>query len=186
MAPHVCPWWVGYLLMCPLRTWLENPVKLLKPLIKPGLTVLDVGSGMGFFTFPAARLVGDEGRVIAVDVQQKMLDSLQRRAEKAGLGERVTARLCRPDDLNVTEHVDVCLAINVADEVPDVGKLFSQIVAVLKPQGKLLLIEPKHHVSQAEFEKTVDLASREGLRPVGAPDFGKKLHAVLELVPGAV
>ena len=69
MAEHICPWWVGYLLVCPIRRWFQAPDKILSPYITEGMTVLDIGPAMGFFTIPAARMVGYSGKVIAVDVQ---------------------------------------------------------------------------------------------------------------------
>ena len=84
MRPHVCPWWGGYFIDNRLRHLLHRPERILAPYVKAGMTVMDVGCGMGFFAIPAARLVGAEGRVIAVDLQQQMLDVLMRRAAKAG------------------------------------------------------------------------------------------------------
>ena len=95
MAKHVCPWWVGYLLISPIRRWLQDPDKILSPYISEGMTVLDVGPGMGFFTIPAARMVGNSGRVIAVDLQEKMLKSLVKRAEKAGVAGRIVDQAMR-------------------------------------------------------------------------------------------
>ena len=51
------------------------------------MMALDFGSGMGIFSVAMARMVGDEGLVIAVDVQQQMLDVLSKRATKAGVGQ---------------------------------------------------------------------------------------------------
>jgi len=83
MALRVCPWWIGYLLASPLRRRLgQDPVKILSPYVREGMTVLEPGPGMGFFTIPLARLVGPSGRVIAVDLQPKMIESLKRRAAK--------------------------------------------------------------------------------------------------------
>ena len=86
---RVCPWWMGYFLASSLRRLVQNPEKILKPYVKEGMTVIDVGSAMGFFTLPLAHLVGDRGRVIAIDLQEKMIRSLQRRAQKAGLAGRL-------------------------------------------------------------------------------------------------
>jgi len=60
MAERICPVWVGYLLASPVRKLFENPKKILGEYIKEGMTVLDLGSAMGFFSIPAARLVGSE------------------------------------------------------------------------------------------------------------------------------
>ena len=111
MAKHVCPWWVGYLLVSPIRRWFQDPEKILSPYINEGMTVLDIGPGMGFFTIPAARMVGDSGRVIAVDLQDKMLKSLVKRAEKAGVAGRIVTKLCEPDNLGVSDLIDLCLAL---------------------------------------------------------------------------
>ena len=86
MAHRVCPWWIGYLLVSPIRKWLgQDPVEILSPYVREGMTVLEPGPGMGFFTIPLARLVGSSGRVIAVDMQPRMIQGLMRRAAKAKL-----------------------------------------------------------------------------------------------------
>ena len=52
MSHRVCPWWMGYLLMCPLRRLGQNPDRMLAPFVATGMTVMEVGPGMGFFTLP--------------------------------------------------------------------------------------------------------------------------------------
>ena len=74
MSPHVCPWWGGYFIDNWFRRWLHSPERILAPYVKPGMSVLDFGCGMGIFSVAMARMVGDEGQVIAVDVQQQMLE----------------------------------------------------------------------------------------------------------------
>src|SRR6516164_4706360 len=113
MSEHVCPWWLGYLLVSPIRRWMQNPDELIDPYVTPGMTVLEPGPGMGFFTLPLARRVGS-GRVIAVDIQPKMLDRLRRRAIKAGLIQRIETRLSKPDSLAIDDlkgKVDFILAV---------------------------------------------------------------------------
>lgn len=85
MAKHVCPIWVGYLLASPLRRLFQNPLKLLGSYTREGMTVVDIGCAMGFLTLALPELVGQRGRVIAVDVQEKMIETLRRRVVKAGL-----------------------------------------------------------------------------------------------------
>src|SRR5208282_4786789 len=101
MAQHVCPWWVGYLLASPIRRLRQNPEELLRPYLWSGMMVLEPGPGMGFFTLPLARLIGETGCVVAVDIQSKMLKSLRRRATKAGLSQRIETRLAHPNSLGI-------------------------------------------------------------------------------------
>lgn len=63
MSKRVCPWWLGYLLASPLRRLMVDPKKLLAPYVHEGMTVLEPGRGMGFFTLELARLVDASGRV---------------------------------------------------------------------------------------------------------------------------
>ena len=97
MAHRICPWWLGYLLASPLRRLYQDPRAILAPHLRPGAIVIETGPGMGFFTLEIARLVGPAGRVVAIDVQPKMIDALRRRAMRAGLLDRVEARLVAED-----------------------------------------------------------------------------------------
>ena len=90
---HVCPWWVGYFIDNPLRRWIHNPEQILRPYVKPGMRVLDFGCGMGLFAIAMAKMVGDDGCVVAVDLQRRMLDTLKKRAAKAGVAARILASL---------------------------------------------------------------------------------------------
>ena len=182
MAAHVCPVWVGYFLLNPLRGWLENPQKILTPLVSPGMTVLEAGCAMGFFTLPLARMVGPQGRVVAVDLQKKMLDKLSRRAHNAGLEPLIQTRLAQEGSLGVEDlagSVDLAVAIHVVHEVPDQKSFFSQLFSALKRGGKLLVKEPKGHVSHQDFEATVKLAQEVGFGKAQPGPEGKGLAVVL-------
>src|SRR5689334_21608462 len=103
MALDVCPWWIGMLMVSPIRRWFEDPEKLLRPYVREGMTILEPGPGMGFFTLPMARMLGDSGRIIAVDVQPKMLAGLRRRAKRAGLLARIELRQAQRDSMGVAD-----------------------------------------------------------------------------------
>jgi predicted methyltransferase len=62
MAKRVCPWWIGYLLLSPLRRLGQDPAKILAPYVREGMTVFEPGAGMGYFTLELARRVGPSGR----------------------------------------------------------------------------------------------------------------------------
>ena len=166
MAEHVCPVWVGYLLASPIRRLAQKPEKILGAHVREGMTVLEVGPGMGFFSLPLARLVGPTGRVIAVDVQEKMLQALAGRARKAGLSERIETRGCRPESLGLADlagRIDFALAFAVVHEVDDQPRLMTEIAAALRPGGRLLLAEPAGHVSNDAFAETLAVAQHAGL-----------------------
>lgn len=92
MAGHgVCPWWIGWFLASPFRRLVLDPAPIVAPYVRAGMTVLEPGPGMGFFMLELARLAGHSGRVVAVDVQPRMIAWLRRRARRAGLADRIAA-----------------------------------------------------------------------------------------------
>ena len=130
MAGMVCPFWVGYLLLNPLRRLLENPDKILGHFVHEGMIVLEPGCGMGYFTLPLARMVGKRGRVIAVDVQAKMLSAIERRARKANLLDRIELRQVGAEGLGVEDlfgQVDFAVAIHMVHEVPEQAFFFEEV-----------------------------------------------------------
>lgn len=174
MSQRVCPWWFGYLLLLPLRRIRQRPRKLLGALVREGMTVLEPGPGMGYFTLDVARMVGPAGRVVAVDVQERMLKALRRRARRAGLLDRIDIRHVEADRLGVDDlagRVDLVLAIFVVHEMPDADALFAEAHRVLVRGGRLLFAEPKRHVSQDAFEASLGAARRAGFTCEGEALF---------------
>jgi len=182
MAEHVCPWWVGYFLASPIRRWMQNPDELIAPYITPGMLALEPGPGMGFFTLPLARRIGS-GRVVAVDIQPRMRQSLRRRAEKAGLEQRIETRLAQPGSLGIDDlkgTVDFVLAVAVVHEMPSSEVFFNEAAAALRPGGKLLLAEPAGHVKVPKFAEELEFAGRAGLEVRDRPPLKRFLAACLE------
>jgi ubiquinone/menaquinone biosynthesis C-methylase UbiE len=178
---QVCPWWIGYLLLFPLRKLFQDPEKITAPYVKPGMKVLDFGSAMGFFSLPMARLVGSQGRVYCADIQEKMLDKLMKRAEKTGL-KNIEPRLIYAGNSfdNLTGQIDFCLLFAVVHEVPDRDELFALISRILKPNGKVLFAEPAGHVSEKNFNDSIKKAARHGLKISAAQDIAKSRSVLLE------
>ncbi|QTA83790.1 SAM-dependent methyltransferase domain-containing protein [Desulfonema limicola] len=65
MSKRVCPIWIGYLLLNPIIKLYQNPEKILSPYVSEGMTVLDMGCAMGYFSLPLARMVGTGGKVMS-------------------------------------------------------------------------------------------------------------------------
>lgn len=183
MANHVCPWWLGYFLINPFRKILQSPAKILQPYVQPGMKVLEIGPGMGYFSLWMARTVGSDGRVVCVDVQEKMIRALKRRAAKAGVEAIVDARVCGEDNLGLDDAddgIDFCLAFAVVHEIGDAHALFKQIRRALKTGATCLVAEPKGHVRPKDFEMTIEMAQQEGLTVVERPSIARSRAVLLK------
>lgn len=156
----------------PLRRLVHPPGRILAPFVALGMTVLEPGPGVGFFTVELARRVGPSGRVVAVDVRPQMLDELRRRAARAGVLDRIDARVAQPNRLGTDDlagSVDFVLAFAMVHEVPDAAAFFADVAATLRPGGRLLLVEPAGHVDARRFAAELHAAERAGLRPAPHP-----------------
>lgn len=182
MAEHVCPVWVGYLLASPVRKLFLNPKKILGPYVNEGMKVLDIGCAMGFFSLPLTGMVGSGGKVICVDVQAKMIASLKKRAKRAGVSDKIEARVCPADSLcigDLKEKIDFAVASAVVHEVPDAARFFLETYQAIKSGGRLLVAEPKGRVSQEDFEATVSKAVQAGFKVMDRPQIGRCLSVLL-------
>lgn len=185
MAHRVCPWWVGYFLASPVRKLYQNPKAILAPYVREGTATLDIGCAMGFFSLPLAEMVGPRGRVVCVDMQERMLAGLRRRAGKAGLLDRIETRLCHKDSLclnGLEGKIDFALAFAVLHEVPGASAFFRGVHGALSRHGKLLLAEPRGHVTEKAFAVSTSLAERIGFKIVDRPHIRLSRAAVMEKV----
>ena len=160
---HICPVEKAGSLDSKIRRWAQNPKKLLKPYVQDGMTVLDLGCGPGFFTMDMARLVGEGGRVIAADLQTGMLERVKTKIQGTDLEDRIILHQCEKSSINVTEQVDFILAFYMIHELSDQNAFFREMASILKPGGRMLIVEPPFHVSKKAFDQMIKNGQDSGL-----------------------
>jgi ubiquinone/menaquinone biosynthesis C-methylase UbiE len=167
----LCPVWLASVLESPLRRLLHKPEVMLAGLLKEGQTALDLGCGPGYFTLGMARLVGESGKVIAVDLQPEMFARVRAKAGGAGLLGRIELHQSAFDSIGLPEtgKIDFAVSFWMVHEVGDQLVFLKQVADLLRPGGQFLLVEPVLHVGEAAFQKTVAAAQQAGLRPVAEP-----------------
>ena len=162
------------------RKWLQDPQKIVGPYIKEGMTVLDLGCGPGFFSLDMAQMVGKSGRVIAVDLQEGMLQKLRDKIQGTEHERRITLHKCEENKIGVSEEIDFVLAFYMVHEVPNQEEFFNEIGVILKPKGQVLVVEPPFHISKSAFEETIRKARNAGFTLIERPKVLFSKTAVLK------
>ncbi len=126
----------------PERVKEEHSHKLLAMLpLKPGMVVVDMGAGSGYYTFALARKVGPTGKVLAVDIQKEMLAIIRRRM-KARKVSNIEPILGTVTDPKLPEgKVDLILMVDVYHEFSHPYEMTRAMIRALKPGGKLAFVE---------------------------------------------
>lgn len=130
---------MGFFLDNTIRRWLNDPVKTLEAAgIRSGMDVLEVGCGSGYFTVPAAEMIGDEGCVHAFDVHPLAVEQTAERIRSAGLR---NVRLTKTDALGTglpCESYDMILLFGVVPApVLPLDKLLPEMHRLLRPGGSM-------------------------------------------------
>ena len=135
-----------------LRDWLP-PIKILQEAgVHFGMTVLDFGCGPGGFSLAAARLVGPEGCVYAMDIHPLAVKSVQRAADKQGFNNIQT--VFGGSLVDVPEgSVDIALLYDVLHDLPDPGLTLVELRRVLKSKGVISVSD--HHLKEAPLRSIV-------------------------------
>jgi ubiquinone/menaquinone biosynthesis C-methylase UbiE len=152
-----------------LRRLLYNPAKILSPWIRDGMTVADFGCGPGFFTRAAAGLVGSNGKVIAVDIQEGMLAILRERIAGTPIEHRIRPHRCDPDHLGISAQLDLVYSFYVMHEVPDRERVIRELCDLIKPGGTIFLMDFVVTMSRPAFEELERLVVQAGFRAIAHP-----------------
>ncbi len=175
-SEHLFPWWAGYLLLNPLRKLVQNPEKVLSDYIRPGMKVLEPGCAMGFFTVPMARMVGNDGMIYAIDIQEKMLKVLKKRLGRMNLLKRVSIRRSSSGSISAGDlsgQIDLAVVYAVFHEVGNRETFIKEVFNTLKPGGRLLFREPGV-VSKERVMEEIELIKSAGFRAANDSGFSSK------------
>jgi len=125
--------------------WRRENLPALSTLKSLGLTredvVADIGSGIGYFTIPAAQLVNEKNQVYALDISPEMLEEVKLRMADAGLSNITTIKTAEYDLKIPDASVTYALIVNVLHEIKDQNRMIDEIHRILKPGGQIAIIE---------------------------------------------
>jgi ubiquinone/menaquinone biosynthesis C-methylase UbiE len=178
---RVCPVENAGVLDHSLRRLIQNPRKILKPFIESGMTVIDLGCGPGFFSIEMAKLLNGNGTVIATDLQEGMLEKVRQKISGTALEQRVKLHLCKKESIGMTDKVDFILAFYMVHEVPDAEHLMREIKSILNQGGRILIIEPKFHVTKEKFASLMEMIRSNGFKVQRGPIVFFSRSAILTL-----
>lgn len=181
----VCSHNISFILDNFIRRFFQRPASIVGEYISPGDTVIDLGCGPGFFTIDMAELTGADGQVVAVDLQKEMLEKVMGKALRRGLDKRITPHQCPQDSIGLTDNIqaDFILAFYMVHETPDQEAFLNQVRPLLKPNGRLLIVEPKFHVTEKKFSILKNDARKAGYSILDTPS-GKGGRSLLLSSPG--
>jgi protein-L-isoaspartate O-methyltransferase len=157
----------------PEREKEEDPAKLLKALeIKPGMVVADVGAGSGYHSFRMAPLVGEKGKILAVDIQKQMIAMLNARIKKDSLT-NVTPVLSTDKDPKLPAgEVDLIMMVDVYHEFDHPYEMTQKMVESLKPGGRMVFVEFRLEDDAVPIKLVHKMTERQVIREMGEfPDM---------------
>lgn len=169
-------------LVRPERRREEQPDRLVSALRIPrGSTVIDLGAGVGYFTWRLAKRVGPTGRVLAVEIQQPMLDMLAENLRRRGIV-NVDLILGTPSDPRLPENqADLALLVDVYHELAFPAATMERVRRSLKADSRLVVVEYRKEEAWIPIhplhKMTVEEVRRE-IEPVGF-----ELLEVLDFLP---
>jgi ubiquinone/menaquinone biosynthesis C-methylase UbiE len=156
-----CPLFMAGILDSKLRRFLFNPNKILKPYINKNMTALDIGCGPGVYTIEIAKLLEGTGKVVAVDLQEGMLEIIKKKIIGKSYESNIILHKCLQDKININGNYDFALMFYVVHEVPSKANLFNEILPLINKNGLLMIVEPKL-ISSKDFNEMINVIKENG------------------------
>jgi ubiquinone/menaquinone biosynthesis C-methylase UbiE len=176
---NVCPVEKSGSLDNRIRRWLQNPQKILGPYVRESMGVLEIGCGPGFFTMDMGRMVGKSGRVVAVDLQEGMLQKVKEKIRLSGEELNIELHKCESERIGVSGEFDFVFLFYVVHELPDQESFFRELASLVRKDGRILIVEPPMHVSKQAFDEMLDIAGKAGFVVLDRPKMFPNKAVVL-------
>jgi precorrin-6B methylase 2 len=166
----------------PEREKEEQPAKLIKALkIKPGTVLADIGAGSGYYSFRFAPLVGDKGKILAVDIQPEMLDIIRKRMKAQKVTNVEPIQGAETDPKLPAGGVDLILMVDVYHEFSHPYEMTQAMVKALKPGGRLVFVEFRLEDESVPIKRVHKMSQKQVLREM-AP-FPLRHVETLDMLP---
>jgi ubiquinone/menaquinone biosynthesis C-methylase UbiE len=122
-----------------------SPVQIIESLaLRKGDTVADFGCGSGAYVFAASKIVGDRGKVYAIDIHREMLEKINREADKMNIINIDTLLTSVEEKVQIENlSCDLVIISNILAEIKNIDKVLEEVKRILKPDGYLLIIDWK-------------------------------------------
>jgi ubiquinone/menaquinone biosynthesis C-methylase UbiE len=159
-----------------LRDYWQKPDRVLELLGDlEGLVVADIGCGEGYFTLPLLDRVGPDGKVLATDIQQEVLDTLDQRIP-SDRRDRIKLIKATTDEIGIDREVDLIFLVQVLAEVGDQRRFLEQLKAIMGTETRLVLIDSRHITDTSSgYTRPLNLKRlQQGLAEMGlvmAPEY---------------
>lgn len=153
----------------PERAEEEHPEVVIDAMqLQDGDVVADFGAGSGYFTFRIAPRVGKAGKVLAVDIQEEMLDTIRSRAGALGITNVEEIKDTETDPKLPTAGVDRVLFVDVYHELAYPYEVMTKVRAALKPEGRVVFVEYRKEDPQVRIKEVHKMSVEQLTREMAA------------------
>ena len=162
----------------------ERLTLLIKSLkLKPGMTVADIGAGSGVISMLMAREIEPNGNVLAVDIQQEMLDRLQKRFKEAGVTNVVPVKGTAKSPNLKPGTVDLIIMVDVYHEFAFPYEMTQELARALKPGGRIAWVEYRLEDPTVPIKLVHKMTEKQVKLEASQPEFGLKYLETIRTLP---